>query len=294
MSVPDARAIERALAAGGHGGVAVHAFEELASTNAWLVARAPGADPGPALCVAHAQVRGAGRRGRTWSSRPGDVTFSVRRRFDSAPARIAPLGLVTGVAVARALRASTAMEVELKWPNDLLLGGSKLGGLLIESRPATRPGAPSGASGTVAVGGVGINLIGPGERPDGTRVAALGDHGIAPESRDGLVADIAAGVLDAWTRFDGGGWSVFEEDWRALDALEGRAVRVHAGVLPGRAGGGEGAPGGDAPGDGSDDGPDRFDGIARGVDGGGALRVERADGRTVTVHAGEVSVRPRA
>ena len=281
---PDARAVADALAGAGHPGVAVHVFDELPSTNAWLAARDPGADPGGALCVAHSQVRGAGRRGRTWRSRPGDATFSLRRRFASPPERIAPLGLVTGVAVARALRASTGLDIALKWPNDLLLGGSKLGGLLIESR--------SGAGGTaragcVAVGGVGINLIAGEARPG---VATLGDHGVAPGARDRLVATVAAGVLEAWARFDEEGWMAFEGDWRALDALEGRAVRVHAG-----------APRGDAPGlggafagDGADDDPSaRFDGVARGVDAGGALRVERADGRTVAVHAGEVSVRAR-
>ena len=267
----------------------MHGFGALGSTNAWLAAR-PDEGDGPALCVAHSQTRGTGRRGRVWSSPPGDVTFSLRRRFAAEPARLAPLGLVTGVAVASALRAATSLDVRLKWPNDLVLRGSKLGGLLVESRSGGERGAGTRAPGRVVVGGVGVNLIDAGPRRGDAAAASLGAHGVAASRRDELVATLAASVLDAWARFDEGGWQVFERDWRALDALEGRAVRVHAGAPPGEGRAGEDALRDDA----RDDGPDRFDGIARGVDGGGALRVERVDGRTVTVHAGEVSVRPRA
>ena len=314
MGAPDASGIARALADAGHPDVAVHGFDELASTNAWLVERvaADGAADGAAdraadraadgatggtglaLCVADSQVRGSGRRGRGWRSVPGDVTFSLHRRFASPPARLAPLGLVTGVAVARALRAATDLDVRLKWPNDLLLGGSKLGGLLVESRSGAARGAGIGASGTgcSVVGGVGVNLVDADARGAGGKgsqggapVAVLGAHGVAPGRRDALVAAIAAGTLDAWARFDEEGWAVFEDDWRALDALVGRAVRVH-----------EGAPRVDGTGDAGDGdgGGTHFDGVARGVDGGGALRVERADGRVATVHAGDVSVRSRA
>ena len=298
MGAPDASGIARALAKAGHADVAVHGFDELASTNAWLVERVAtdeasggaAGGTGLALCVADSQVRGSGRRGRDWRSVPGDVTFSLHRRFASPPARLAPLGLVTGVAVARALTAATGLDVRLKWPNDLLLGGSKLGGMLVESRSGAGRGAGTGAgaagAGCSVVGGVGANLVDADARgaggPGGAPVATLGAHGVAPGRRDALVAAIAASVLDAWARFDEEGWTVFEDDWRALDALEGRTVRVH-----------EGAPRVDGAGsDGDDDGA-HFDGVARGVDG-GALRVERADGRVATVHAGDVSVRPRA
>ena len=285
MSEPDASGIARALAAAGHPDVRVHVFAELPSTNAWLVRHAPTDASGasgasvPALCIADSQVRGAGRRGRGWRSVPGDLTLSLRRDFVSSPARVAPLGLVTGVAVARALRAAAGVDVRLKWPNDLLLGGSKLGGLLIESRSGGG-GAGGRGTGCTAVGGIGVNLVGGGTRTGGAPVATLGAHGVGPGARDALAVAVAAGVLDAWARFDEGGWAVFEDDWRELDALDGRAVRVH-----------EGAPrveGAD------EDAGTHFDGVARGVDAGGALRVERADGRTVAVHAGDVSVRPRA
>lgn len=280
MSAPDTRAIADALARAGHPGVRVHGFDELASTNAWLGERGPAPDGAPELCIADSQVRGAGRRGRGWHSLPGDITFSIRRRFGSPAARLAPLGLVTGIAVARALRDATPLAPMLKWPNDLWLGGSKLGGLLIESRSGDR------ASGCTAVGGIGINLVKAAERSDDPGVATLGAHGIGPDARDDLVAAIAARTLDAWTAFDDEGWAVFEDDWEALDALRGRAVRVF-----------EGAPRVGPPPGGADpahDGIDGFDGIARGVDGGGALRVERADGCVSSVHAGDVSVRPRA
>lgn len=256
MSVPDRGVIERALADAGHEGVAVHAFDELPSTNAWLSQAPPGGD---ALCIADSQVRGAGRRGRGWRSRPGDLTFSVRRRFSSPPARLAPLALVTGISVARTLREITSLDVLLKWPNDLLLAGSKLGGLLVEAR--------AGA----VVGGIGINLL--PTPADGT---SLGDFGVPAHARDRLAGTIAARLLGDWARFDGEGWSVYAEAWQALDALHGRAVSVH-----------EGAPlvGARIPSAAS------WSGVARGLEADGALRVERADGTVRSVHAGDVSVR---
>ena len=259
MSAPDRTVIARALAGAGGAEVAVHAFEELPSTNAWLADRAFDAD---ALCIADSQVRGAGRRGRGWRSRPGDLTLSVRRRFTSTPERLAPLALVTGISVARTLRDVASLDVMLKWPNDLVLAGSKLGGLLVEAR------------GGAAVGGIGINLL-PGPA-DGT---SLGDHGVPARARDELAGAIAARLLGDWARFDEEGWSVYAAGWQALDALAGRTVNVH-----------EGAPLVDS----AVASDAVWSGVARGLDADGALRVQRPDGTVRSVHAGDVSVRPGA
>ncbi|MBM3367542.1 MAG: biotin--[acetyl-CoA-carboxylase] ligase, partial [Betaproteobacteria bacterium] len=91
--------------------------------------------PGPLLLAAEAQTAGRGRRGRRWRSAPGaGATFSILRRMRCAPAALSGLSLAVGVAAARALRALGAVATQVKWPNDLVVGEAKLGGILIETR----------------------------------------------------------------------------------------------------------------------------------------------------------------
>src|SRR5437763_11396999 len=113
--------------------------ERCGSTNAELLAEGKAG----VLLVAHEQTAGRGRRGRRWYSAPGaDITFSLSAEVAKP---VAGLSLVAGVAAARALRALGVARAALKWPNDLLIGGAKLGGILVETR------------GRLAVFGVGIN-----------------------------------------------------------------------------------------------------------------------------------------
>ena len=111
-----------------------------------------------AVVIADEQTAGRGRRGRTWFSPPGSglyisvVLTLARARVDRDRA-MALLTLAAGVALAEAVEAVTGLSIEIKWPNDLLLGGRKLGGILAEAvasnaRPAAmgNDGAPRGRS----------------------------------------------------------------------------------------------------------------------------------------------------
>src|SRR5262245_2998906 len=130
-------------------GLEVRRVARCASTNSELLRESPAA---PVLLVAGEQTAGRGRRGRRWHSAPGaGLTFSLSRRVRRPARELAALSLVTGVAVARALR-GLGVPVELKWPNDLVAGGAKLGGILVETRAAGRD--------TLAVFGIGINCRG--------------------------------------------------------------------------------------------------------------------------------------
>ena len=91
--------------------------------------------PLPVLIAAEEQTAGRGRRGRRWHSAPGaGITFSLARRVDRPARELAALSLVAGVAVARALHARGVKAARLKWPNDLVVDGAKLGGILVETR----------------------------------------------------------------------------------------------------------------------------------------------------------------
>src|SRR5215469_16465836 len=124
------------------------------STNADLLARAadPGSPEGQVL-VAEEQTAGRGRLGRSWSSVPGQsLTFSVLLRPAAVPAaRRGWLALLTGVAVASAVRSVAGVDAVLKWPNDVLVDDCKLAG-----SPAEQS-----ADGSREVIGSGTNVISP-------------------------------------------------------------------------------------------------------------------------------------
>ena len=113
---------------------------------------------------------------------------------------LAGLSVAVGIAAARALRRLGARGVALKWPNDLLVNRRKLGGILIETRPATKPSS----SGSVVIVGIGINCRATprlGARL-GRGVAALGDVLRRPASRNAVIGAVACAVLAALVAWD--------------------------------------------------------------------------------------------
>lgn len=199
-------------------GIEVRVAERCTSTNSVLLSEKTDR---PVLLAAEEQTASRGRRGRKWRSAPGaGATFSILRRMHCAPRVLAGLSLAVGVATARALRALGAGEVSLKWPNDLLVRGAKLGGILIETRLQGQA--------VVAVVGIGINC-----RP----VRALGaqlrrsvtalDELVQPAlGRNAVIAAVACEVLAALEAYERSGLAAFAADWRALHAHEGRRLRV--------------------------------------------------------------------
>lgn len=189
-------------------GVEVRVVERCSSTND-LALKA-----GSALLVAaEEQTAGRGRRGRRWHGAPGAaITFSLGRRIERPVRELAALSLVAGVAVARALRA-LGVDVSLKWPNDLLAAGGKLGGILVETR-----------NGNYAVIGVGINY----RRVPGVQekvkqpIAFLGLD--AP--RNEVIRRIALALLEAIGEFERRGLDGLRGEWQAMHAHAGQRVRV--------------------------------------------------------------------
>ncbi len=236
------------------------------STNNELLAVAtPPAGRGR-VCLAEFQTRGRGRHGRPWYSPPGaGLCFSVGWCFDLPPQRLSSLSLAAGVAVAEALD-GRHLGLGLKWPNDLVWQGGKVGGILTELT-----GEAAGA--TTAIVGVGINHRLPSRLAPEAALAGglepvdlyqvLGDR---LPGRNALAARLIGALIDGLIRFELEGFLPFARSWRELDVLQGRDVTVtHR---------------------------DRsVPGIARGIDMSGALLVEDIDGLR-RVYAGDVSVRP--
>jgi BirA family biotin operon repressor/biotin-[acetyl-CoA-carboxylase] ligase len=199
-------------------GVEVRVLERCASTNSALFAERLRA---PVLLATEEQTAGRGRRGRRWhSARGSDVTFSLARTLARPGRELAALSLVAGVAATRALRALGVSKAAIKWPNDLLIGDAKLGGILVETRFA---GAAS-----LAVIGVGINIrVDPArERRVRRQVAFLAELLAPLPSRNTVIERIGLALLEALEAFERRGFEALRGDWLALHAHAGRRLRV--------------------------------------------------------------------
>ena len=192
-------------------GSEVRVLERCSSTNDVALKAAA-----PVLVAAEEQTAGRGRRGRRWHSAPGaGVTFSLGRKIHRPTRELAALSLVAGVAAARALRGFGA-DVRLKWPNDLLLGGAKLGGILVESRSSGH-----------AVIGIGINCRRTRGLEAKMRAKVRRDVAFLGEvDRNEVIRRVALALLEALDAFERGGLDALRADWQAMDAHAGQRLRV--------------------------------------------------------------------
>ncbi|WP_291852045.1 biotin--[acetyl-CoA-carboxylase] ligase [Accumulibacter sp.] len=199
----------------------IEALAECSSTSTLLLERAQQGAVSGSLLVADRQTAGRGRRGRHWLSSPAaGLTFSLLWRFSGALARLSGLSLAVGLAVARALEHSGASGVGLKWPNDILLDGGKVGGILIELE--------SSPGGMLAVIGIGLNLQLPpaGEEEFLHPPAALAQTLSPLPDRHCLLAAVLNELAVVLDRFDQVGFSGLRSAWQAHHAWQQRPVRL--------------------------------------------------------------------
>lgn len=249
-------------------GSELHLFDRVASTNDLAVQHGLRGGREGAVFLAEAQERGRGRRGRAWHSPPGcGIYCSVLLAPAGEPERLGLLSLMTGVALAEALASCGDYPVRLKWPNDLILDGRKLGGILCELRQA-----PEG--GWFVVVGFGINVTlpangAPADLPPQVRrgATALGAAGRGTVSRTAVLRACLR-RLDAWyLRYRKGALADIVSAWKRRATLLGEEVWVCAGAQ-------------------------LLQGIARDVDDSGALLLELADGAVQRIVAGDVDAPP--
>lgn len=227
MSSIDAAAIRSALNPASVATMArLDAFTEIDSTNAWLMAQ-PAPEPGMhRIAIADHQTAGRGRGGKRWLSAPGSsLCLSIAHTFRDRPANLSALTLAVGVAAVRALRDAGVDDVKLKWPNDIVAGDGKLGGMLAESHHRAEPGL-------AVVIGLGINFELP---PDilanvdsGWAHAPVDLNGILGRKvpRESLAAAMIDHIVDALPAFETQGFGPFADSWRSYDWLRGRAIAV--------------------------------------------------------------------
>jgi BirA family biotin operon repressor/biotin-[acetyl-CoA-carboxylase] ligase len=204
-------------------------FDELDSTNEEARRRAAKGDVTPVYLMARAQTAGRGRRGRAWTSLPGNLFLTYLGATQKTPAEIALLGFAAGVALAEFCDSVlSAGRARLKWPNDLMLDGRKAAGLLLES------GALADGRNWFAIG-VGFNLAA-APQGVGQETIALADLAPSAALTPEAVANDFAERLSSWAaRLDREGFAPLRAAWetRAYGLGEAASVDLNGQMLSG-------------------------------------------------------------
>lgn len=182
---------------------------------------------GPQWILADEQTAGKGRSGRAWSSVRGNLYASLLIRPTCPPALMGELSLVAGVAVVEAIRTAAGQRVlaglRLKWPNDILIGTAKLGGILVESTDA-------GGS-RAAVIGIGLNLAG---HPSGLGRSATDLAGAGLTLTPLRMLEFLRASMDTWLAIweEGHGFPTVREAWQERAGPVGEALSINTGSGP--------------------------------------------------------------
>lgn len=198
-------------------------FAAVDSTNDIALALAASGAPEGTAVLADVQHAGRGRRGRQWFSPPGAGMYLSVLLRPKRSGQMSLLTLASGVAVARAIQANTALPVELKWPNDIVIGRPwrKLAGLLCE-------GSGTAANLDAVVVGIGINVSLAAYPPQlAQRATSLEAELGRPIDRASLVVECLAGLAAVAEDLRGGRTSAMLTEWRRLGraGLDGAPVR---------------------------------------------------------------------
>jgi BirA family biotin operon repressor/biotin-[acetyl-CoA-carboxylase] ligase len=245
-------------------------FETIGSTSTEARARAGAGDPGRLWVVAAAQTAGHGRRGRPWETAKGNLAASLLMPQHASAGHGATLGFAAGLALENAIRACAPQvalklafdgadgperRLRLKWPNDVLVDGAKLAGILLEA--VSMPGG----SNSVVIG-IGVNVR---HAPEGLPYAATSLAACGAELN---AAQLFEALAEAWVEqellWDGGrGFAILRKNWLECAAGLGAPIAVRLGE-------------------------DVLRGIFETIDEEGRLVVRGADGALRKVSAGEV------
>jgi BirA family transcriptional regulator, biotin operon repressor / biotin---[acetyl-CoA-carboxylase] ligase len=202
----------------------VRTYASLPSTNAEAMRLGLAGESAPFWVRADQQTAGKGRSGRAWVSEPGNLYASLLTRLGCPPNLLHQLSFVAAVATVAAIRRRTRADLplRLKWPNDILLDGAKLTGILAESTLE--------ANGTaLAVIGIGVNLA---HAPDGlgraTTCLAAHGHDVTPSAMLAVLAVEMKASLTLWA--DGAGFSTIRTCWLRDSLPLGTPITAHVGA----------------------------------------------------------------
>ncbi|MGE9548851.1 biotin--[acetyl-CoA-carboxylase] ligase [Snodgrassella sp. CS2] len=236
-----------------------HLLAQTTSTNTILLEQVRHApiDSPPQIYLAYEQTAGRGRQGKAWQNRIGEcLMFSLSWTFQRPQAELGGLALIVAVAISQTLR-ELGIPAQIKWPNDLMLDNSKLGGILIETVTHQQQ--------TTAVIGIGLNFSIPDQVGTATAILSLLPQAQVSRIFQGILAKLAQFL----PRFNQHGLSPFLADYNQLHRDQGRLVHLLTG------------------------GRTLAEGTVSGIAPSGALLLQTANGEQSFVN-GEISLRPGA
>jgi BirA family transcriptional regulator, biotin operon repressor / biotin---[acetyl-CoA-carboxylase] ligase len=200
----------------------IQVFDQLDSTNTFLMQQGGERAPHATCVVAETQISGRGRHGRNWvSSLGGSLTFSLMWRFSLPMPRLEGLSLAIGVAVVRALRELGMQDAQLKWPNDVLHHFHKLAGVLIET-------GNESVHKSYAVIGIGINIQMPEAAREQIGQAVTDWSGVMQTSidRNVLLSKLLCHLADVLGQFEQSGLVILRDEWVSYHAYQNKNVRL--------------------------------------------------------------------
>ena len=239
-------------------------YEETGSTNIDAKRIAEEGAPHGTIAVADKQNAGRGRRGRSWDSPAGrDIYFTILMRPDFPPDKAPGLTLVMALAVAAAVEKTCGLKAGIKWPNDVVINGKKICGILTEMNLET-----DYIQYVVTGVGINVNLEAMPAELENTATSLLIEGG-EKVSRAGLLQEVLRAFEEYYERYlPTQDISGMLQEYNELLVNRDREVKVL-------------------------DPKGEFSGIARGINSAGELLVQMENGETAKVYAGEVSVRGR-
>jgi BirA family biotin operon repressor/biotin-[acetyl-CoA-carboxylase] ligase len=234
-------------------------LHEVDGTNAEAMRLVLRGERGPLWIRAERQTAGRGRSGRAWTSQGGNLFASYVVSLNCPLEKAGQLSLVAGVAVIDAIRhAGTVPGLRLKWPNDILVGGAKLGGILVESSTPAPPAR------IVVITGVGLNLV---SAPDdlGRSATFLAREGLSLSPPEALcfLARTMSHWISIWN--DGEGFPEVRQAWLERAGPIGEPLTINAARGP-------------------------VAGTFAGIDATGALLIDDATGRQMSFAFGDVTL----
>ncbi len=197
-----------------HNELPVHVVSLTSSTQDDAQSALKSGAPHGTLFAAERQTKGRGRHGRRWLTTPGNLLFSlVIRGVATGSDTLGQLTIAVVVSIAQVLEHHTGASALIKWPNDIMFGQAKAGGVLIN------------VQGSDAILGVGLNLFGSAGLADGQATTAVANFANRPFDRNALLAVLVDTILDGIDTNSHRSAAVFDE-WVSRSAVMGRAVEI--------------------------------------------------------------------
>ncbi|MDP2168098.1 MAG: biotin--[acetyl-CoA-carboxylase] ligase [Thermodesulfovibrionales bacterium] len=228
LSAPEFSVEELQALLKGRFGKEIIFLKKTASTNDLAMELAQNHAPEGTVVIADSQTNGRGRLGRRWSSPQGvNIYMSVILRPEIAPKDATLLTIMSAVSVAEAVKKTTGLDVTIKWPNDLIVSGRKLGGILLEMRSE-----PDRILFAVVGVGINVNIRSSAFPPDIRDIATsvleeTGDQA----KRTTIAAEILTGMENNLNLLKQGKISLLLQMWRGLSSTLGRDVIVTTGDI---------------------------------------------------------------